>query len=169
MELTKEEINKNGNYLLEISKQMKIFEEKPAELLEVLKKDINESYLIEAEKNYETTIQNGKANALRYNIIDKIKSRNPITIEDIENLKAKYSKKVGEKAFSIWSPFRILFGIYYFKIKNEVDKKLKEIAKYLENELEKKKNIVNNIKIITFSGSRNLGGSTFTIIFYPQI
>lgn len=168
MDKNKEDINKYGKYLLEISKQIKIFEENPEELLEVLKKDINENYIIEAQKNYETSISTGKVNALRYEIIYKMKNQNSVTIEEIENLKDEYSKKVGERSFSMWTSFRILFGIYYFKIKNETDEKLRDIAKYLEKAIEKEKNIINKCKIINFLGSRNLGGSICRIIFYSR-
>ncbi|MCD8509743.1 MAG: AAA family ATPase [Bacillus sp. (in: Bacteria)] len=153
-------------YLYFEAKKLAHYAENETEFLEVIKSFDPET--LKKRRDFYRTAD--KINKIKYLLLDQFLTKGHVEIADLEKIKTEVKEEHDKNILHRWDNFSILFHIYYFTIKEQVNYQLGLIHQGIRNmegfsELE----LVEDKAIFDFNGSRNLGGSRCWLAVYPKV
>ena len=129
--IEKEAVNNSGKKIYKFATELKKYSENVDEFLKKIN-SLDREYLkvfLDEYKNRE------KINLIRYKVVERILNNQYVDKVMLDTIKNEVAAKNEKNILHSWNDFRILFVIYYNKIKAEILNDLSDVAKYLNNHL----------------------------------
>ena len=158
----KENINKIGMKIQELSKKLKNYSENTDDFLKEIN-SLDKDYLNSFLKKQAT---NEKINLIRNKVVEKILNGEYVDKKKLDGIKEEVKDKYKKDTFKSWKDFTILFTIYYNQMNEEVEINLNRIANYLNEYLVNNDKDNFKMKIMNFMWNQNFGTYKSWIVFY---
>lgn len=158
----KENINKIGKKIYDLSKKLKYYSENIDDFLKEIN-SLDKEYLKTILKEYTNS---EKVNLMRYKVVEKIINGEYVDREKLDEIKEEVFEKYGENTFKSWKDFNILFTVYYNQMKDEIRNDLNIIGSYLNEYLIENGKKDCKIEIKDFLWNQNFGAYTSWIVLY---